>query len=428
MIDDGVNLKKLKNNKVKMGGQIVTVPITAPNGEKISGQTYMIPLEYLYYNDENGRISSAISKYESKNGTIISGHNETYNTAIQDMIYDGDENMNKLVDDMKIKGQEIPGYVLNDGRVVDGNRRFTAKRIMSNDSDVHGVQYFEAVILDGLSVADSNDRALIKQLELRIQFGRQEKEDYDPIDKAIAAYKAIKVNKNMSISDYALYTDSKQNDIIKLVNEAELIVEFLRFINADENDYFIAKDMKLDGPLQDMLPQYKGTIKESDNKSEILSSLFAKIIQLRSNDGEADFKGDFRNIVKKVIGKEKENDYLEDVEDDTDTIEIALSKNISGNEEKVSSVDDLYNRINSDAAAISALSDVAVKSNDVLNEMDNEKKKDEPNKLITEAINKLDAVNVDVLKYISEKDKKHIINNIRTIQMSINYIKERLSK
>ena len=32
-----------------------------------------------------------------------------------------------------MKGQDEPGYVLSDGRVIDGNRRFTAKRLLEQD-------------------------------------------------------------------------------------------------------------------------------------------------------------------------------------------------------------------------------------------------------------------------------------------------------
>ncbi len=426
-VNENVNLKKLlTEDKIKKGAQVLKVPIKAPNGDKFNGKTYMIPLEYLYYNNKNGRISSAISKYESEHGSINPGHNEAYNTAIQNMIKDGDDNMDKLVEDMKNKGQEVPGYVLNDGRVVDGNRRFTATRIMSKDPAVSGTQYFEAVILDGLSIQDSRDLALIKQLELRIQFGLQKREDYDPIDKAVDAYKTIKIEKSMSISDYALYSDSKKNDVVKLINEAELIVEFLRFINADETNYFIAKDMKLDGPIQDMLPQYRSVIKKSEYKEEILSALFSKIIQLRSSGGEDDFKQDFRSIIKKVIGKGQEREFIEKTEDDADIIGMALSQDSDGSSRKTANVDDLYKKINNNDDAIKSLSNVADKSTEILNKMENEKKRSEPKKLVSEAVAKLEAIDVDTLNYISDEEKKHIRNNLRIIQTSINYIEEKM--
>jgi len=427
MLEENVNLSDLiKDEKIKIGSQVVKVPINLPNGDKFNGQTYMIPLDYLYYNDQNGRIGSEISKYESENGIIKTGHNEEYNTAIQNMINDGDDNMEQLVDDIKVKGQEMPGYVLNDGRVVDGNRRFTAKRIMSKGSDAHGIQYFEAVILDGLSVADSNDQALIKQLELRIQFGRLEREDYDPIDKAIDAYKTIIINKYMSESDYATYAGMKKNDITKLINEAELIIEFLKFINADESNYSIAKDMKLDGPLQDMLPQYKKSIKNSDNKEEILSALFSKIIQLRSDDGEDDFKKDFRDIVKKVIGKGKERQYIDQVGDDSANIEMALVTDANGEDSSVVNVDDLYQRINNDDDAMESMTNVVTSSSDILDEIDNEDKKNEPLKLVEEAMKKIDSINIDVFDSISEKDKVKIMNYSRAIKISIEEIMENL--
>lgn len=38
--------------------------------------------------------------------------------------------MKALKRDIAMKGQSEPGYVLSDGRVIDGNRRFTARRLL----------------------------------------------------------------------------------------------------------------------------------------------------------------------------------------------------------------------------------------------------------------------------------------------------------
>ncbi|MCW3777727.1 RNA polymerase subunit sigma-70 [Levilactobacillus namurensis] len=419
-----VNLRELINeNIVKPGNQHIKVPIERPNGSEFDGHTYLIPLEYLYYNDQNGRIGSAISEYESEHGELKPGHNEEYNQAIQEMIANSNsQKMKRLVDDIGRKGQALPGYVLNDGRVVDGNRRFTAERILAGDESVVGKQYFEAVILDNLTLNNEDDLYQIKQLELKIQFGQLEKEDYDPIDKAIDAYKTIKKKHVMTNKEYAKYADMKPIDVEKLVNEAELVVEFLRFIHANEQNYAIAKEMKLDGPLQDMLVEYKRSIKDSPDKNEILGALFTKIIQLRTDEGEDDFKAAFRPLVKNVIGKHQQDDYLEEVADSSDAVEYALQQDADGKETEVKNASEVFARIKSDEEAVAALVQTDEASTRALDKTANEKQKAEPVKLARAALDKVDAINPDIVDILPREECEKLTNILRTLEESISNI------
>lgn len=61
--------------------------------------------------------------------------------------------------------------MLQDGRIIDGNRRFTALRQLQAEAGTS--QYFEAVILPFTYDAKA-DRAQIKRLELAIQMGTEE--------------------------------------------------------------------------------------------------------------------------------------------------------------------------------------------------------------------------------------------------------------
>lgn len=134
--------------------------------------------------------------------------------------------MEVLKRDIAMKGQDQPGYVLSDGRVIDGNRRFTARRLLDQDPAIIEQQYFEAVILDDLSVENIDDRKRIKSLELQIQFGRLDKVDYDPIDRAIDAHKTVSVNTIMTATEYSKFAGLTSNAVSNLLLEAELIVKF----------------------------------------------------------------------------------------------------------------------------------------------------------------------------------------------------------
>lgn len=415
-----VNLLELiEQGIVKPGGHHLNVPIKKANGHNYDGKTYMIPLDYLYYNDQNGRIGVSLSEYESLNGKLHAGHNEEYNSAVQKMLVESGgqktkKDMQVLTRDMAIKGQQEAGYVLLDGRVIDGNRRFTAKRLLEQDISVSEPQFYEAVILDDLSMQNQTDQKLIKSLELQIQFGKLDKVDYDPIDRSIDAYKTIKVNNIMNAKDYAEYAGLKVSEVNKRLLEAELIVKFLEFVNAAPDNYSLAKQMDLDGPLQDLVPQYK-KFKNNDNADQLLNSLFTKILQLRAS--KEDFKAEYRQIVKNIIGTRKEEEFIEDMEDATDTVVDALDK-----KEVTKSNIDLFDTLNS-RETVSALSKVQTISNRHSETAKNQKERDMPTKLVNRAINTLSSIDIQTIESLSIDDDKELQHSLDKLQAIIDEIR-----
>ena len=85
--------------------------------------------------------------------------------------------------------------MLDDGRVIDGNRRFTALRRIQKSKGIE--QYFEAAILD-FDITNSVDKKTIKQLELDLQMGKEDRQDYDPIDRIFDVYNTVYVEKIMT--------------------------------------------------------------------------------------------------------------------------------------------------------------------------------------------------------------------------------------
>ncbi|TDM07715.1 RNA polymerase subunit sigma-70 [Macrococcus lamae] len=413
-------LNLLEKGIVKKGSHVINVPINRPNGQKYSGNTYMIPLEYLYYNDQNGRIGVALSEYESQNGKVTPGHNEEYNMIIQEMLCnDSNSKINKemkiLKQDILTKGQQEVGYVLNDGRVIDGNRRFTAKRLLQQDSEVTVDQYFEAVILDELSLENHQDHRLIKSLELQIQFGRVEKVDYDPVDRAIDAYKTIVKEKIMTVKDYATFANLKTNEVNKRILEAELILKFLKFSNAESDNYSLAKQFDLDGPMQDIIPQYK-KIKGQENEELILNALFSKLIQLKMS--REDFKGEFRQIVKEVIGSKKEEEFLEEMEEHTDIIQDKLSE-----KEVIKNKLELVNAFVEEEELADAINNIKKVSNVVVESVKNEKDFNKPVLLARKALNNLNSMDQSTINEISGKEGEEfykILQEIITFIENIN--------
>ncbi|MBC2205629.1 RNA polymerase subunit sigma-70 [Listeria booriae] len=413
---DKIDLMDLYEKKiVKEGGHNINVPISRANGENYSGKTYSIPLKYLYYNEQNGRIGVELSNYESLGNRLIPGHSEEYNMAIQSILVDENrvtkKDMDELKRDIANKGQADPGYVLRDGRVIDGNRRFTAKRMLEQDPLVAETQYFEAVILDDLYLQNHDDQKRIKSLELQIQFGRLDKVDYSPIDRAVDAYKTIKIKNLMSVKEYANFAGLTPSKVNNRILEAELIVKFLEFANARVDNYALAKQLDMDGPLQDMLAQYR-KIKNSDKLDQILYSLFAKIIQMKSSNEE--FKQGYREIVNNVIGTKNEENFIEEMEDATDIIVEALEQ-----KEVIDDNHDLFTVLHSQPETVKALAEIKTISTNYSERAKNLKEQNMPIMLANKAISNLEAIDKDVVLGLPDSELIKLNKNLLTLKSKI---------
>ena len=110
---------------------------------------YKIRLDKLYYNDQNDRIATWISQYKTENliDKFDTCNEESYNSIIHEFITDSNrEALRKTQNNIELIGQQEAGVVLSDGRIIDGNRRFTCLRNIEKGTGK--TQYFEAVILD----------------------------------------------------------------------------------------------------------------------------------------------------------------------------------------------------------------------------------------------------------------------------------------
>ena len=152
-------------------------------GKNCDFPVYRINLEYLYYNDKNGRITTDISEYKERKGNIEEIDIDERNEIIEKFIVDSNpQAMKKTKSNIEAISQQKAGVVLADGRIIDGNRRFTCLRQLFRETNNSKFGYFEAIILEGL-----NDKE-IKSLELELQQGEDKPVDYNAIEKLVEIY------------------------------------------------------------------------------------------------------------------------------------------------------------------------------------------------------------------------------------------------
>ncbi|MFY2309213.1 hypothetical protein ACOSZE_17285 [Lysinibacillus fusiformis] len=270
-------------------------------------KVYRIPTKYLHYNIKNGRIISSINRYESEEKPLDLSDKEIYNNILQQYIIDSNSAaLQATKANIKLFGQRLPGVVLNDGRVIDGNRRFTCVRLINAEDGTN--IYFEAVILDQAEGLTDTD---IKRLELNLQHAEERPVDYDPIDNLVEVYTVIVQDKLFSVKDYAHDTNKTKPEVEKMVKKATLMVEFLEFINA-EGKYYVARDLNLDGPLQEIM----GILNKEDSSDEaeylrVKNALFAALA--------IPYRGDttryIRDIGKNILRADTREEFLDEYED-----------------------------------------------------------------------------------------------------------------
>lgn len=223
--------------------------------------TYKIPLDYLYYNDLNGRIATYIEEYEANAKepdanleamlkTNKDGYNNIIGGYVKESASDGGTSFKKTKRDIQEKGQKLPGVVLDDGRVIDGNRRFTALRELQKETGNSRFEYFEAAILE--TPKDEQGWRRIKLLELNLQFNDDEKRGYNRIDFLVSFYKdTMEGGKAIDQATYCRASGLKASDYKKNVRIVNVMLDYLEWRGCPKA-FYVLKNEKLDGPLEDV--------------------------------------------------------------------------------------------------------------------------------------------------------------------------------
>jgi hypothetical protein len=218
-------------------------------GEK--HKVFKVPVEYLYYNNLNGRISSITESWKAE-GENIQVASTDYLIRIEKILWNSAERENiKTLKDLKNNGQQRPGIITSDGRVIDGNRRLMLLNRLYRETGKKDYGFFHAIILE-----DNLSEKEIMRLELNIQFGEDEKVDYNPIEKYIMVNRRI--NEGFTPKDIEEDTNGRYKaSQIKEFNEIfELMKEYLNYISRPRN-FELLDFRKVEDPLITLYNQLK---------------------------------------------------------------------------------------------------------------------------------------------------------------------------
>ncbi len=285
--------KTTMTRKVSYGGKTVVYPV------------YQVRLDMLFYNDQNDRIATWITQYESENGELSfqTTEREDYNRIIEGFIYDSNpESIRKTQKNIKLIGQREPGVTLSDGRIVDGNRRFTCLRRIEREKEEPIC--FETVIMD-MDIRE--DKKRIKLLELAIQHGEEKKVDYDLIDYAIGTYRDIVQTHLLTVEEYASGTNESISGVRNRLEVASIICEFLAYLQLPEQ-YHVARELKVYSMFEEMLAPLK---KMNSYEKEQLKRIAFNNVLMQVIPDQKKFIRNIKNMINK-------NTYSEFFEEQTD--------------------------------------------------------------------------------------------------------------
>lgn len=315
-------LQKIAASQFEKTGAVKKLPISNKNNGNYD--VYKIPLDLLYYNDLNGRIATSFKQYIADKGTITpEPGNSKYNQVFQDLVYKSDEQaLKETLASIKSKTQQEPGIVLKDGRVIDGNRRFTALRMYQQEDNIP--KFFEAVVLD-LSV--QTDEKKIKELELEIQLGTEARVEYSPIERIFDRYNTIELKKQMTVEEYRNAAQlSKKNEIERDLNRAKLIIEFIKIVSPGGNPvdkFYLANELKLDGPIEEIdkaLSDLKSKNKKLIEKAALVNLVISKTINTEKAPNLQ-----MRELKKNIITDSSNSDRLVNIYLDDDRLDDVMA-------------------------------------------------------------------------------------------------------
>lgn len=405
-----INLAKEIASFEKDGTKKMNLKGTLKNAD-----VYKIPLDLLYYNDKNDRIATWISKYEMENQCISDLERTEYNSIIQQYIIKADKHRFDItLNNIRNFSQLEAGVVTNDGRVIDGNRRFSCLRKLCEETGHSSFGYFRAVILPG-TISEKE----VKQMELVLQHGQEGKVDYNPIEKLVGIYRDIVKNKLFTVNEYATSIDSSVKEVQEDVDKAKLMVDFLEYIHAPEQ-FYIARELEIDGPLGEIFNIKNRLGQDEKNWERIRIALFDNMLMKTNNDDSGDITRILREFGKRIVKNEALFDkYFEKHEESSRALDEKLRQ------PKMVNTEYIRKEIRGDEKLQTKMQNNLESS---LYEAKKDMARRQPVDLLSSAIDDIEKIDLGAISKLKDSDRNEFEDGLKIILEKIHAIEKKFNE
>lgn len=416
--------RKIKIKEISEGTPVATGTKLKYQGEIREFNVYKIPLEFLAYNVENGRISSLVKSYRREHGNLDMSKGDDAHKVAQFLFESSEDRNKKTMRDLAQNGQLGTGIITMDGVIVDGNRRASLLRKITESREFDQTtkdrcSYFLARILP----EDADEKEILR-LETSFQMGADSKVDYNPIEKYL--HTRDMYDKSFSIDQIAEYMGlSSSKEVLLNLEIMELIDSYLdtygytgiytRLPRGCEDDF-----LKLNIALKKIRGGKISWI-QSDELDEVENDLRLICFDFIRLEEKGDF--DFR-----MLASTSNSNFLAD-ENTWHAFVKSYYENEATEEEDA---EDVLAKANSDEEAKRLLNqrDNQWKKNvrdnlmdsfrDCKNKLENKKEKDKPVALLKKALNALSEIDVESLS--SANNKAELTDKASTLETLIQNI------
>lgn len=255
-------------------------------------KVHRINLEWLIYNEHNGRIEAEMLTWKQEHLTSTS-YTDDKHERIGSLLWNLSVARNKsTLKDLKLKSQQRPGIVSLDGVIIDGNRRAMLLRRIQEESNQP--QYFDAIILPD---AYADNEAEIARLETQYQIGEDSKVEYGPIQKYLHA-RRLKMDLGIEESEIDTLMGRDPGYAARLLGIMKLMDGYLEHIGCPRL-YTMLKDD--DGTKEGMFVDLFSDIKRLEGRNPKVEWAFDPVVDvLRLKTIQFDYirVGDFADSKK----------------------------------------------------------------------------------------------------------------------------------
>jgi len=226
--------------QIEYRGQLLDLPI------------FKIPIELLTYNLENGRFAADKLNEESQLGRCLDADNEDDIKVIKRLLLEKDQSETKrLKEDFKDIGQREAGLITIAGNVINANRRMAILFELLAETGKEKYKFLEVAILP-----KGTDEKEIWGIESRLQFARDFRVDYGPVNELLKIKDAVKKGINKKEIAEILYL--KPEEVDERIERLDLINTYLDYINKS-GQYIHIQDKRINEHFIDALNNLKGS-------------------------------------------------------------------------------------------------------------------------------------------------------------------------